>query len=108
MKPRNPKIELKACWSKKENDIMIHYPCGSDGHFLNNLLNGLRLSPYSKTDAERLKKGGNKMNFWCDSYNQYLGIYEIETFIEALDKRGYDLKTLKFSIKKKKETNNEN
>lgn len=56
--------KLRVDWSKKENDLMIHWPAGST----------------TKTDAH-----------WIS------GIFDKEMANE-LKRRGYDIKTLKFSI----------
>jgi hypothetical protein len=56
--------KLRATWSKRENDVMLHYPLGqstaSDGHWLS-------------------------------------GVFSKE-FTEELQRRGYDVSTLRFSV----------
>lgn len=46
--------KLRATWSKKENDVMLHYPVGfymsSDGHWLSRIFN--------KEFTDELKKRG--------------------------------------------------
>lgn len=64
---------LAAKWSKKENDIMIYYPNKCDGALLNNHL-------FHPRDS-----------------------ISCHPFIKELERRGYDITTLKFSVKKKKE-----
>lgn len=65
---------LKVNWSKKENDFMIHYPRSCDGNLIQDFLFGKRYA--------------------------FNGIKE-KDIREELEKRGYDLTTLKFSIKRK-------
>lgn len=56
--------KLRATWSKRERDVMLHFPLGSstqsDGHWLSGILN--------------------------------------TKFTDELERRGYDVTTLKFSI----------
>lgn len=73
------KLTLK--WSKRENDFIVHYPRRADGNLTLNSIVGDQLI-YNVT--KRIE--GNPFPF--DSYN----------FKDELEKRGYDLKTLKFSI----------
>jgi hypothetical protein len=77
----DPSKVLRACWSKKEEDIMVHYPSSPDGHLLYNVLGGDRCRPDTST------------------YGWYGHIWE-SSLIEELKKRGYDITTLKFSIMK--------
>lgn len=63
---------LKARWSKRENDVLIDFPNKPDGGFLQGWLVHAR---------DR--------------------IYPDKSFLKLLEERGYDLTTLKFSIKKK-------
>jgi len=55
--------KLWVNWSKKENDIMIHFPRKRDGHYISLLINN--------------------------------------DFIKEMESRGYDITTIKFSIKRK-------
>lgn len=55
--------KLWVNWSKKENDIMIHFPRKRDGHYISLLFNN--------------------------------------DFIKEMESRGYDITTIKFSIKRK-------
>jgi hypothetical protein len=73
--------ELKIVWSKKEGDFLIHYPRPEDGRLINN-----------KLIAERLEWGGveGRDKGWLN--------YETFNLIDELEKRGYDIKTLKFSV----------
>ena len=62
------KDKFRVNWSKRERDLMIHYPLGSqtkcDGHWIS-------------------------------------GVFDKE-FTDELEKRGYDVTTLKFSIEPQK------
>jgi hypothetical protein len=78
----DPTKTLKAVWSKREEDILIYSPCRPDGHLLWGTIGGKVCSPDTKTP-------GWKGHIWEPS------------LIEELEKRGYDITTLKFSIKKK-------
>lgn len=62
---------LRANWSKRENDVMIHYPRKCDGHWLSGIFN--------------------------------------EEFTNELTNRGYDVTTMRFSVKQlpTKEPNHE-
>lgn len=60
--------KLRAWWSRKDGDVMLYHPLGSQ----------------TKTDAGWLSGIINK------------------AFTEELDRRGYDLSTLRFSIEPKK------
>lgn len=78
---------------------MIYYPSRVDGHFLYGLLNTKILGRRFTSEA---KEKGNKIVTKQD-WNPLLCIVEEPSFLEQLDARGYDLSTLKISIKKKKE-----
>jgi hypothetical protein len=55
--------KLRATWSKRERDVMVHYPRSCDGHWLSSVLN--------------------------------------LAFTDELDRRGYDVTTLRFSVARK-------
>lgn len=59
----NYKTHLYCKWSKKEKDLMFHFPRSCDAHFLRDVLS--------------------------------------KKVTDELELRGYDIKTLKFSIAKK-------
>lgn len=65
--------ELKACWGKKEKDVILKW-------------NGVGTT----------KSNGS----WLCSWLSYHRGFE-NTFLKELESRGYDLTTLKISIKKK-------
>ena len=64
--------ELKCYWSKKENDLLFSWGEGVQ------------------------KYDGSWLNSW---YGYHRGFDD--TFLKELESRGYDLTTLKFSVKKK-------
>lgn len=100
-KPKDPKDELKIEWSKKENDFMVYYPSGPDGHYIHGAFFGRRLG---------IGAGGEPTRPVVGHYTGLPNILIIEELglKEELEARGYDLTTLKFSIKKKKrDTSNE-
>jgi hypothetical protein len=74
---------LKIRYSKKEKDFLIYYPNRPDGALIQNHILGdiLMWGGINNIDKER--------------YN-----YESFNLKEELERRGYDLKTLKFEIKK--------
>jgi hypothetical protein len=76
MPKRTKKNTLSAQWSKKEKDMMFHYPSKPDGHYLYSALS-------------------------CPRYN-YDGKPE-PSIIDELEVRGYDVTTLRFSVCKKDE-----
>jgi len=82
--------KLKCSWSKREKDHMIHYPRGCDGHLLHQLISSQRPT----IDFDRISDGRD---------NLFPIRYE-KSFLEELEIRGYDVKTLKISceLKQKK------
>ena len=97
MRPRNPEIELKVVWSKRENGVMIYYPSKKDGNFMYGLLSTKIMASRFTDEA---KKDGNRIVTNQD-WNPLLCIVQEPSFLEQLDTRGYDLSTLKISIRKK-------
>ncbi len=72
--PRNRLTDLYAYWSKKENDIMFHYPTSKpDGHLL---------------------------CLWLCT-GRWDGRSMGKSLMEELDERGFDTTTIKFSIRLK-------
>jgi len=95
MRPRNPNLELKACWSKREDDIIVYYPDSPDGHLMHDMLNSRRLrSGFTKNHSKNKR-------ITIQDWNANLCIYEDKSFLEELESRGYDLKTLKISVRKR-------
>jgi len=69
---KNKERTLRAYWSKKENDLVYWSPRKADGHLLHGVL----------------------------YYKSTLPTLEIP-LLEELEKRGYDLTTIRFSIQLK-------
>ena len=69
---------LSLSFSKKEHDFLVKYPVKCDGKMvLHHLLSNIALHNFQGKE------------------------YEMFSFIKELEKRGYDPKTLRFSIKLK-------
>lgn len=75
MAKRDPDT-LSMRWSKREKDLLINYPSKPDGHLLHCRLN----SPRFDGDYQPM----------------------LPSFVEELQARGYDITTLRFSVKRKK------
>lgn len=69
---------LRAFWSKRERDVLYEYCNKPDGHLLHDFFS------YAKVPTS--DNEGNPISV---------------TMLEELERRGYDLTTLRFSIKKK-------
>ena len=69
--------KLTVKWSKKEKDLIIHYPSRPDGALAHSAFCSEQHHPFDDT--------------WSKS------------FVEELKSRGYDITTLKFSIQKLKD-----
>lgn len=68
---------LSVKWNKKDNDHMINYPRSCDGHLIHDYL-------------------------FTEQFNSPLRSGEMKpSLVKELEKRGYDLTTLKFQIKRK-------
>ena len=75
---RDPDV-LSVRWSKSEDDFVIYYPRSCDGHLVHHAFCG-----------ERMRfEAGNKPPFDFDP-----------SFISELKARGYDVRTLRFSVKR--------
>lgn len=74
---------LKVKWSKREEDLIIKYPRRCDGALINYLFG----------DILRWAGIDGKDKGWLN--------YETFNFLKELEKRGYDLTTLKFEVKLK-------
>ena len=77
---------LSVKWSKRHNDFMINYPRSSDGRLIADALLSDQLR-YCISDKDR----------------PYPHNYTVENLKKELEERGYDLTTLKFSIKLKEQ-----
>jgi hypothetical protein len=76
--------ELTARWSKRESDLLLAWggdgATSSDGALLSDALSGKRLAP---------------------SLKNYPGYDVLPSLIDELKARGYDVETLRFSIRRK-------
>ena len=72
--------KLLARWSNTENDIIFYYPRSCDGHLLHGILSTKRIV----IDATK------RSAFEAVSFDP--------SFTDELEKRGYDIKTLRFEI----------
>lgn len=90
---------LKVCWSKREKDFVVYYPDSkaTGGYILDHLL-GRRLEMLLRESGKQFKLQEVTGVTW----NPYMALFEKEDFRQEMERRGYDLTTLKFSIKKKK------
>lgn len=69
--------KLTVKYSKREKELICHYPDSSDSRMVYDMLHSKRHHPLPLPYGE---------------FN--------DSFLEELTKRGYDIKTLKFSIEK--------
>lgn len=88
---------LSAFWSKREKDIMICYPSKASGALLHHVLSGNAMRVLPKSSGEGLTE------LWEIKDNPLMAVFRDKSFLEELEERGYDLTTLRFSIKKKAE-----
>jgi hypothetical protein len=77
MARRTRSNSLSVYWSKRENDVMFNYPDG----------------PQTKTDGHLLHVRFNSPWRWHDGQ-------ESPDLVKELESRGYDVKTLRFSVMK--------
>jgi hypothetical protein len=74
------KRQLRAYWSKRENDLVFYHPTQkADGHLL-----------YGVLACERQRH----------DWHTGKPVYD-PSFVEELEKRGFDIKTLRFSVELK-------
>lgn len=71
---------LAIRWSKKEKDFLIHYPSSPDGHLC-----------YGHFCCDR-PKSRYRITDPMDAFDP--------SFVDELRARGYDVTTLKFSVKR--------
>ena len=77
-----PEEGLSVRWSKKENDLLISYPRPCDGSLIcSRVLSTVHLHNFLPEEGER-------------PYREF-------NLLKELEERGYDIKTLKISIKLK-------
>lgn len=87
------KLTLMVKWSKKEDDFIVYYPSKSTGGYVIDHLVGKR----TKYQIEQLD-----LNLWeSEKFLYKHGGYNFieHDFIKEMASRGFDVKTLKFSIK---------
>lgn len=83
---------LAIKWSKREKDLMIHYPRSCDGSLImHHICNDVLRFDFHKWHDDKFK-------------NTLSPPYEVFNLKQELEKRGYDITTLKFSIELKKDT----
>lgn len=87
--------DLRFVWSKREGNHMIHYPRKCDGHLLHYLVSVKSPS----IDFDRLSESPKGSGLFAIKYNK--------SFLEELEDRGYDVKTLKISCKLKEQQDDE-
>jgi hypothetical protein len=92
--PKTFKLVIK--WSKKENDYVVLFPRKGDGMFISNEIINKRLV---RMLTESVNKEPDKecYSFFDSTDNVNIGYYQYD-WLKALDKRGFDLTTLKFEI----------
>ena len=93
--------KLKIKWSKRENDFMIYYPRSCDGSLISELL-----KPWKFLVMRAIKHNWSEPSYKENTaYNGVTGMYTLMEmdWLKELDRRGYDLKTLKFEISMKEE-----
>ena len=76
--------KLTVRWSKREKDLVFSYPAKCDGSLAHYMFCGKRMHA----------------NFHKSHENPFPWDFDA-LFVKELEKRGYDLTTLKFSIEKK-------
>lgn len=85
MSRHDPDNELWLNWSKKEKDIMLHYPRKCDGWLMHEYISDEVL----EFDYLAFLQGSNK------PYTTR------KSLVAELKERGYDIESIKFSIKLK-------
>jgi hypothetical protein len=85
--PKHDPNKLSVIYDNRQKDFVVKYPRRCDGGLATNHL------------------VGDQLNYrfpFTDSEFSYPNNYELTNFIKELESRGYDIKTLKFSIELKK------
>lgn len=86
-------LTLKIQWNENEKDFMVYYPRKTDGLYVIDHVVGRRAQSKMKQIDMNLWPS-EKFLYQYEGYN----FYEHD-FIQEMKNRGYDTKTLKFSIK---------
>ena len=76
--PKRADAALVVFWNPRENDFTICYPRSSDGHYAHTVFCSERIA-----------------------WRPVEGVVFDPPFVKELERRGYDLKTLRFSIERK-------
>lgn len=92
--------ELKIKWSKKEQDFVIYYPRKADGHLAHQFISRKNLEILIKDTVNY----GDMKERYSLVENPYLKVFETLSIVDQLKNRGYDITTLKFSVKLSAET----
>lgn len=92
MSDLEPSRRLSAYWSKRERDIMLDGPRSPDRHLLHNYLSNVRPVDGMKL-AEVLKREGGSPALAVHAHG-----VQGASLIEELERRGYDIKTLRFRV----------
>lgn len=79
---------LSIKWSKKEKDLMIHYPRSCDGALIQYYI----CAEMCEFDFQK----------WINEKEHVNPTYKVFSLKDELERRGYDITTLKFSIELKK------
>lgn len=82
---RHNERKLSLIYDKREKDFVVKYPRRCDGALIMNTLVNDRM-------------------IWCVTSEDNPRNWVMENISEELEKRGYDLTTIKFSIELKKES----
>lgn len=86
-----PSRRLGCRWSKRERDLLIDYPRSPDGAMLHNYLANARFVD-----------GGKLADAIADGHHPRLALHvdgvQGPSLVEELQRRGYDIKTLRFRI----------
>ena len=90
---------LRIVWSKREKDFVIHYPSSPDGSLISQLIRPWKsICKISMVDSY-IDKTTEELKYYRGSLGEYTLLEK--DWLKELDRRGYDLTTLKFSIQKK-------
>lgn len=87
MATRKGPPDLRFSWSKRERDWITHFPRKPDGHLCNSF--------FSEHGAPTPVTPGDDRPFVP------LRPMNAREFFEELDRRGYDLTTLRFSVRRR-------
>ena len=85
--PRHDERKLSVIYDKRQKDFVVKYPRSCDGHLtINHLVQGVLRWELPTNEVEKYPFNFKKFNF-----------------IEELERRGYNIESMKFSIKLKEE-----